>query len=349
MKIDRRKKSLDIMRKSAQSDQIRQMLENTLDECVSTANTENSAEERLQAVMTKAKERGMSADSIFSFFNGGNPNTTQITNDSFFNSIVKLGDSLISITADELTQIVNKFDKNEDGKISIAEFKNYCYYEIPSVAWKAERTRLEKTGEMKMLKAQLSRRFKVSDTLDENNCGEEVCRTSKFFWKTNNNVEIRVFFTEVLNVITLQIYSQTFEKELPSIYVCRNKVAFQHTRYKAEVEQAMQKVESLTDTLEAAEKEASWESISKYVVARLKLWERDDSEDTNAEIPAEIPTEECAHILNDASFIPYLCKLTGESEVLLYVLKVISFNIHSERLFLFVTIRLPQTMHMTPS
>jgi hypothetical protein len=158
-----------------------------------------------------------------------------------------------------------------------------------------------------------------------------------------------VFFTEVLNVITLQIYSQTFEKELPSIYVCRNKVAFQHTRYKAEVEQAMQKVESLTDTLEAAEKEASWESISKYVVARLKLWERDDSEDTNAEIPAEIPTEECAHILNDASFIPYLCKLTGESEVLLYVLKVISFNIHSERLFLFVTIRLPQTMHMTPS
>ncbi len=80
---------MDIMRKSTQSDQIRHILENTLDECTISA-LGTSAEERLQAVMTKAKERGMSAESIFSFFNGGNPNTTQIAKESFLKSIVKL-------------------------------------------------------------------------------------------------------------------------------------------------------------------------------------------------------------------------------------------------------------------
>ena len=296
---------MDIMRKSTQSDQIRHILENTLNECtISVPGT--SAEERLQAVMTKAKERGMSADSIFSFFNGGNPNTTQITKESFLKSIVKLGDSLISITEDELTKIVAKFDTNEDGKISIAEFKNYCYYEISSVAWRAERTRLEKSGEMKMLKAQLSRKFKITDALDENDCGDEVHRTSKFFWKTNNNLEIRIFYTEVLNIITLQIYSQTFEKELPSIYVCRNKVAFQHTKLNEEVEKSIQKVENLTD-IEATENDAMWESISKYIVARLKLWKRVDGSTND-----EIPTKECQHIPTDSPFVPYLCKLTGE-------------------------------------
>lgn len=302
------------MRKSAQSDQIRQMLETTLDGCTSAGkNSGMSAEERLHAVLTKAKERGMSADSIFSFFNGGNPNTTQITKESFLKAIVKLGDSLVSITEDEIKQIVQKFDKNEDGKISIAEFKNYCYYEIPSVAWKAERTRLEKTGEMKMLKAQLSRRFKVSDESDENACGEEVFRTSKFFWKTNNNVEIRVFFTEVLNVITLQIYSQTLEKELPSIYVCRNKVAFQHTSYQEEVKQAVQKKNKQTTDLQEIEKEASWESISKYIVARLKLWEL--SESGGDRTGANIPIEECSHIPQDAAIIPFLSKLSGKFEI----------------------------------
>ena len=301
---------MDIMRKSAQSDQIRQMMENTVEEFVTTR--EKSVEERLQAVMTKAKERGMTADSIFSFFNGGNPNTTQITKESFLASIIKLEDSLIFITAEELTNIVDKFDKNGDGEISIAEFKNYCYYEIPSVAWKAERTRLEKSGEMKMLKAQLSRRFRRVDFLDENDCGDEVHRTSKFFWKANNNVEIRVFFTEILNVITLQIYSQTLEKELPSIYVCKNKVTHQHSSHKEEVRKALQKLENLpaeSAAAESAERDASWESISKYIVARLKLWERINSEDTYA----EIPTAECAHIPKEATFLPYLGKLTGKS------------------------------------
>jgi len=94
-----------------------------------------------------------------------------------------------SITEGELTKIVAKFYTNEDGKISITEFKNYCYYEMTYVTWRAERARLEKVEK----KAQLSRRFKITDALDDNDCGDEVHRTSKFFWKKNNNLEIRIF------------------------------------------------------------------------------------------------------------------------------------------------------------
>lgn len=193
-------KSMDLMRKSAQSDQIRNILENTLDECMGVGEKPlelQTAEEKLQAVMTKAKERGMGTEDIFKFFNGGNPNTTKITKASFLGSVDKIANSLLKITEEELDGIVKKFDKNGDGQICIVEFKDYCYYQIPSVAWRAERTRLEKSGEMKKLQAQLSRRFSISsitkensidtkeELVDEKPCGNEVLRTSKLFWKTS--------------------------------------------------------------------------------------------------------------------------------------------------------------------
>jgi len=304
MKYDRRRKSMDIMRKSAQTSQIRQMLENTLDDCVTAINTEGTAEERLKNVLTKAKETGMTADEIFSFFNGGNPNTTQITTESFLSSIEKLGDTFLVLTDDELRMIVKKFDKNDDGKISIAEFKNYCYYNIHSVAWKAERTRLEKSGEMKMLQAQLSRRFKPGDNSDDSDCGEEVHRTSKFFWKTNNNVEIRIFFTEILNVVTLQLYSQTNEFELPNIFICKNKVDLER---KEKLTKNSQELEDAN--LKEAGEEATWDSVAKYLVARLQLWERKEDE-CNGD--AMYQREENAHISPDIDVVPFLSKLSGK-------------------------------------
>lgn len=300
MKNDRRRKSMDIMRKSAQSSQIRQILENTLE----VINTEGTAEERLKNVLTKAKETGMTADDIFSFFNGGNPNTTQITTESFLSSIENLGDKFLFVADDELRMIVRNFDNNDDGKISIAEFKNYCYYNIHSVAWKAERTRLEKSGEMKMLQAQLSRRFKPGDHSDESDCGEEVRRTSKFFWKTNNNVEIRIFFTEILNVITLQLYSQTNEFELPNIFICKNKVDLER---KEKIIKTSEKSEDAN--LKKAGEEATWDLIAKFLVARLQLRERKEDDFNGV---AMYQREENAHISSDVDVVPFLSKLSGK-------------------------------------
>ena len=293
------------MSKSAQSEQIREMLENTMDDYLTAFAMEGTAEERLQALMTKAKERGMSTENIFSFFNGSNPNTTEITKDSFLEALEKLGETFVIITDEELTKIVKKFDHNEDGKVSIDEFKNYCY-DIPSVPWKAERMRVERSGELRKLRAQLSRRFTLSDAKDGHSCGEEVYRTSKLFWKTNDNVEIRFFYSTDLNVITVQLYSQTFEKELPSIYVCRNKIEYQITNLEIEVTKALQASDSRSDDMDEVKKQTTWEVISKYIVSRLKL-------KVHAEIAEEeVPKLECAHISSKASCIPFLCKLTGK-------------------------------------
>jgi Ca2+-binding EF-hand superfamily protein len=315
-KAERRRKSLNFMSKSAQSDQIREMLENTMDNCLDAFVIEGTAEERLQSVMTKAKQSGMTTESIFSFFNGGNPNTTHITKETFLVALEKLGDTFVIISDEELTGIVEKFDHNKDGQVSIDEFKNYCY-EISSVPWKAERMRLERSGELKNLRAQLSRRFTLSDVEDGHSCGEEVYRTSKLFWKTNNNVEIRFFYSTDLNVITVQLYSQTFEEELASIYICRNKIEYQITSLEDEITKALRAGDSPSDDMEEVKRQTTWEVISKYIVARLKLKSHSEiAED-------EVPELECAHIPNEASYIPFLCKLTGEMLICLIV------NIHN--------------------
>ena len=205
---------------------------------------------------------------------------------------------------------LQKFDHNNDGKVSIDEFKNYCY-DIPTVPWKAERARLERSGELSKLKAQLSRRFKASDLNDDHSCGKEVFQTSKFFWKTNNNVKIRLFYSEDLNVITVQLYSQSFDKEIPPIYVCRNKVEYQITNLEEEVTKNMQSTDIMKEgSIEQTKKQITWEVISKYIVSRLKL--KAHAEEISEE---EVPKLECAHISSEATCIPFLCKLTGEIQV----------------------------------
>ena len=302
---------MERMKKSAQSSQIREILENTtMDDSISHFAVEGTPEERLQAVMTKAKARGMSTENIFAFFNGGNPNTTRITKKTFLEALEKLGDTFLVVTDEELTDLVCRFDKNCDGQISIAEFKNYCYNEIQTVPWKAERHRLEKSGELKKLKAQISRRFLLCDDDDDgdsNSCGDEVNVTSKFFWRTGTNLEIRLFYSLSLDVITMQMFNQTTSQELPSIYVCKNKIEYQISNLAEEINKMVQMSDTRSkDDENSVRTKSTWEFISKYLVARLKLNE------CNGEIVEDFPSLECSHMPKEASCIPFLCKLSGE-------------------------------------
>lgn len=211
-KNDRRRKSLSIY----QSSKIREIMNTTLEEVSgSKVESEDSCEKRLQEVLTKAKSSGMSAEELFSFFTGGDKSTSQITRENFLHAVSKLGHSFSVLADDELDLILGKFDVNGDGFISVAEFKNYCY-SIPSICWKAERMRLEKTGELDEIKNSL---LKYARKDEEEPYGKEVLRTSKFFWKANSNVEIRIFHSVPHNAVTLQTYCQRDEKELPLLWI----------------------------------------------------------------------------------------------------------------------------------
>lgn len=72
---------------------------------------EGTPEERLQTVLTKAKERGLCADRIFSFFTQAGE--LEITRESFLEALEKLGNTIIVLSDDELTDLVKKFDTGE--------------------------------------------------------------------------------------------------------------------------------------------------------------------------------------------------------------------------------------------
>ena len=161
--------------------------------------------------MTVAKDRGLSIEDIFSYFHGGHTGIDGISREAFVNALEKLGNKLFVVTNKELDDLVTKFDLNDDGLISLAEFKKYCLFEIPHVAWKAERKRQEANGQIILLKAKIEeeRRAKSCDTIYP--CGEKVISTSKLFWKNDVTVNVSIFYCISLDVLTIQLWDTTMK------------------------------------------------------------------------------------------------------------------------------------------
>ena len=233
--------------------------------------------------MTKAKDNGMAVDKIFSYFNGGNPSVETITKEDLLNGLEKLGHKLFILTDEELDSLVKRFDCNSDGLISLAEFQKYCFYEIPHVSWKAERARLEASGEMDKIR----KKIKQGQQLDDNNisspvsCGDEVACTSKLFWKTNTTIQMKLYYCKPLDVITIQLYSEAGNGGLPSLYVKKQILCSIG-------------MDSTSDS--SVNSEGRWDMYAKYLSSRLQLKEASDSEKCKA----------------------YLSKQTGEPHIKLY-------------------------------
>lgn len=283
------------MKSGAQSDQVRQIFDNALDSCVVTSHAPPvGVKDRVQAIMIKAKDSGMTTDNIFNFFNGGNSNTTHITKESFLDALKKLGETFLIASDEELSIFLGKMDKNGDDKISMAEFKNYCYSDLSSVSWKAERNRMERSGEMEILKAQISHEVESSDTPDQHICVKEVYHTSKIFWRTNNNVDIKLYYCLALDVITMQLFSLTLNEELPAIYVSKNQVDLCRA--------SSPKIESIVN----------WDVIAKFLVTRLKL------KGSCGEIAegGVTPLVDNSHSMHErVACVPFLFKLTGKLSI----------------------------------
>ena len=259
-------------------------------------------EQRLQTVLTKAKEKGLGAEKIFSFFNGGNPNMTQITRDSFLKAVERLGNTLIVLSDRELTELVAKFDTDGDGQISISEFKTYCY-QIPSLAWKAERQRLERNGMMQKLKAHRSRKFSdLPDDDDKISCGEQVFRTSNVYWRTNTTVDIRLYYCKELDIITIHLYDESSKRELKPLYVCKSRCdAVLEGNLEEAITKACQRSSEKTEEDEAnVGEEAAWRCLGQFLVARLKLRLSSQSTTNDNASPRA------------AEYVPFLCNLSGD-------------------------------------
>ena len=222
-------------------------------------------EERLQNVMTVAKDRGLSIEDIFSYFHGGHTGIDGISREAFVNALEKLGNKLFVVTNKELDDLVTKFDLNDDGLISLAEFKKYCLFEIPHVAWKAERKRQEANGQIILLKAKIEeeRRAKSCDTIYP--CGEKVISTSKLFWKNDVTVNVSIFYCISLDVLTIQLWDTKANKELPLLYV--KKISCKLTDKSDACSSSVTNIKNLNGD------ESHWDSCSKFILARLQFKE----------------------------------------------------------------------------
>jgi hypothetical protein len=285
-----------------------------------TDGLEGSSVDRFKQLMTKAKESGLQVTKLFNYFTDSKESMTK---QEFMNGISRLGN--IEMNEDEVDEIVAKFDIDHDGTISMAEFKVYCYYEIPSVAWKAERKRVEASGEMDKLKSIIAGHAHHSDDEDEvtgrqtieeedesimYGAGEMVFKTTKLFWRTNTTVDVYLFYQEHFDIITVQVFNQGEDKEMPCLFVHKSDLAIDSTA----MEEAITNATMTSDVREAGQKEAimkkiTWEFYSNYLLARLKLPDSSNPFPMNEmrnKLPQLTPrTEAC---------MPFFTKLSGDSD-----------------------------------
>lgn len=110
--------------------------------------------------MSNAKEKGLRVDQIFKYFKSeGAGDDDDITPDDFEAAMKKLG---WSISAGELAALIDHFDEDKNGTVSMEEFLHYCLH-IPTLAWKAERLRHEREAAARAPKPPVDARLAPED------------------------------------------------------------------------------------------------------------------------------------------------------------------------------------------
>ena len=281
---ERRRRSSSL----AQSHQIREIIAKTVEDLSRKGNIKEdakitSAEDRLKEVLTEAKESGYSAERIFSIIGRskadeltkpGHENLDEfVPKQSFVAGLKKLG--RYNWRDDELDLITNKFDVSGDGFISLKEFQHYCYHEISSVSWKAERQRLENATDSEKITGDVSDRssegrFDLKEIIFS--CGPEVYKTSKLFWKIELSVDIVLRYCNDLDVITMQINNVSSKEDYKTLYIRKKDCVIDQEALEEAAALAIQTSDEKTEEgQDLIRKSIHWEFYSNYLVARLQM------------------------------------------------------------------------------
>jgi hypothetical protein len=188
----------------AQSQHIRDMIAKTVEE-LSGAQFTESWEERLQRALAEAKESGHSSERIFAILGKKQGGGELIPKQSFVEGLGKLG--LKWKDDEELGLITDRFGADGDGMITLSKVQHYCYHEVPSVAWKAERQRLEaadaSADDAAGNDVEDGSRFDIKEI--QYRVGPEVHSTSKLFWRQKISVNITLRYCKDLDIIAMQL------------------------------------------------------------------------------------------------------------------------------------------------
>ena len=272
-RIDRRSKTMSTM---GISKSVKAALGEAMSGLVDGVANDSTPTEKLNGIMIAAKQTGMSTDKIFSFFKGTTKDGTEITMEEFEAALKGLSPTLFDLSDGEIKDLVNLFDMDGDGMVSNAEFKNYCYYKIPAVCWKAERMRMEKAGEIREIKHENEEGKKVLNPLmspnqmeqrsmdiNPNNItvplGEKFYEGNKLYWRNDTTLHNRMYFNKDLNLICLSCWNEEKDHQFLPIFIDGSKIpldkkAIDERTAKGELEYGVR-----------------MDMLANYILARLKI------------------------------------------------------------------------------
>lgn len=276
-RTERRRRSSSLQNNT----QIRDIIAKTVAELNrnSNGNVVVSPEERLKKVLAQAKESGYSSDRIFGIIgktstseNEKSSENQMIPTQTFLVGLKTLG---YECTEDEEEYVKDRFDLNNDGMISLEEFKHFCYNDIQSVAWKAERQRLEAVTATSSddKTTDTDSTIQVFDIKEiKYAAGNVVHSTSKLFWKDNISVNIQLRYCSDLDILSLQTHDAETKATFQTLYIKKSDVALDSDALNEAVTLAIQTSDDKTNEgQDLVRQQVTWEAYSNYLTTRLQL------------------------------------------------------------------------------
>jgi hypothetical protein len=243
----------------AQSQQIRDIIAKTVEE-LSGEQFTGSWEERLQNALADAKESGYSSERIFVILGKRPEEGDLIPKQRFVEGLRRLG--LKWKDDEELRLITDRFGMDGDNTISSSKVQHYCYHEVPSVAWKAERQRLEAAETVDDYDAaEDGSRFDLKEVMCR--VGPEILATSKIFWRQKICVNITLRYCKDLDVITMQLQNAETGEEYETLYLRKSDCVADQGALEEEG----------TDAMQPSNDKAILEVYSSFLIAHLHLEE----------------------------------------------------------------------------
>ena len=152
---------------------------------------------------------------------------------------------------------------------------------------------------------------KDEETTQVYDAGEMVHKTTKLFWRTNTTLEIRLYFQKSLDIVSIQVFNQSEDKEMPVLYARKSDI---ESFVDAEALEEQVKVAIQTSDVrkegqsDAIREKTEWEFYSQYILARLKI------PDSSNPFPTEEMEEKLGRPITPETraIMPFLSKLSDD-------------------------------------
>eukprot|EP00752_Nemacystus_decipiens_P002760 g2578.t1 len=178
--------------------------------------------EKLQALLTRAKEKGMSAERLFEHF--APDGEASVTPAMFETALRKLGQRAFDLDEMELEHLVATFDTDGNGTVELDEFMTFCL-SIPSLPWRAEKARrlnnVESEDDLNVAARKVARR---RSSLRAIPIGKLIHQGSRFFWRSKETIDVAFHHNSDEGLITISTRSLERAYNYPAIFVDATKI-----------------------------------------------------------------------------------------------------------------------------